>query len=280
MFPRSQRFTSLLLEEIEASHRWCPFVSELLSESAKDKVLSRLLEGKETAGIDDSEAATRWVEQVQTVIGPIAKLEKHCVRTTQESLRKYINASAKLVENFKRHATRKLYNALLRRASYSGKLYEAVAAGKNVNGLVEELLRIDDVVESTNSLIEELVDHEKFVRKLESTFKISVQEFEPIREGVFVYLDQENTNKLEDALKTAKDVFDTINDEMGYLLLRKGVKSDMEFGPFGESLTCWTFVYAPVEDQKDDEGEVKKKGPFKPLKLKMTSGDPNEDADD
>jgi hypothetical protein len=104
---------------------------------------------------------------------------------------------------------------------------------------------------------EEVIQHDKFVAALESKYDITIHRWEPVREGLIVYLDAENTVQLttqmdgghepSDQESTPNDEFAQWCEEQGYLILRRGMPEDIEFGGFPVSTSRWVFVYAPVE---------------------------------
>ena len=91
--------------------------------------------------------------------------------------------------------------------------------------------------------------HEKFVKALEKDFDITVHHFEPVNEGVFVFMDEESNNKLGDELSTNVDLFDKLTDEHGYILIRRGTPEDIKWGSFPNGLAKWMFVYSPTDSE-------------------------------
>lgn len=267
MFKPFQKFQSKLLEEIMDS-RWAHFVSPNLTEEEKTNVLSTIIRtGNSRRGVSDPAAAAEWAEKTNRIIESITGLAKHCSRTTNPYLKKWISFCEKSVSSFKANPTKKLSDLLERQAFHSTTLLENVKQGKAVGGLAEELLRVMSG-SVRMSLIENIVDHSKFIKGLEKEFDIDVVKYEPIRDGVFIYLDLDSTNKLNDVVANSNSYIERIADEFGYLLLRKGAVPNIEYGNFGENLSCWMFVYAPLTKEKEVGGdsEVLSKG-FKTLKL-------------
>lgn len=138
---------------------------------------------------------------------------------------------------------------------------------KRLKGLNESVINkvVKEVLETPfqESVIESLVDHRGFISKLEKEFKVSVDHWEPVREGVYVYLDGENTEILSSALSDGNSYFETLVDSLGYILLKKGT-IDTNWGAYGPNFAKWLFVFSPATDIKDTEddgsgleGEVK-----------------------
>lgn len=270
MFKPYQKFQSKLLEEIMDS-RWADFVH--LSESDKGSVLSAMLRtgSADLKGVADKAGASEWMGKVTKITEAITSLSRHCSRTTSTSLKRWLSFCEKTMSTFKASPTKKIFDLLERQAFHSHTLLEAVKHGKSVDGLSKELF----VMVSSSmgaqgiSLIESIVDHSKFVKGLEKEFDLTVVKYEPIRDGVFVYLDRESAIKLSNTVANSNTYINSIADEFGYLLLRKGSVPDVEYGSIGENLSCWMFVYAPVTDEKKVGGdtEVLSKKDFKTLKL-------------
>lgn len=99
--------------------------------------------------------------------------------------------------------------------------------------------------------------HKQFVAALEKEYKVEVHHFDEVGNGVYVYLDAENNALLRDALTDA-EALDTVAEELGYLLLRRGTRDDVEYGGFGDDLARWIFVQRsrPKSGPEDQEGET------------------------
>ena len=245
------------------SFSWAPFVCE---GADKTREISRILQGDERSSKVEEGGAAAFKAKVESLVEPIHRLDKHCRRSKQAHLLEYIRTSKKVVDSFYASPDKAGYDLLEKHSLHASRLLNSVVTGKPVDRVAREILKLD------TKLVEAMVDHDKFIRALEKNFKVKVQKSEPINQGVFVYFDPEDTQKMGEVVKNSKELMDNIVDDLGYLLLRRGVVSDIDYGPFGESLSCWLFVYAPVTPQKDDAGEVLSKHAFKTLKLKQSTG--------
>jgi len=100
-------------------------------------------------------------------------------------------------------------------------------------------------------------EHDTFVRALEKEFKFKAHHWEPVREGVMVFLDQEAVDALTRGL-TYNAVLQRITGELGYLMVQRGGAPD-DLGGFGESLSKWMFIKCPheLEDTNDAKASAK-----------------------
>jgi hypothetical protein len=271
MFKPYQKFQSKLLEEIMNSSPWGDFLPTSLDESEKSIALSNLLRTGECEVATNVDSAKVWARKTLGLIETTQSLTKHCSRTANKGLRRWINFCEKVITTFKARPSRGLYELLERQSAHSKTLLENITKGRNVDGLAKELLSVmhRSITSHGIRIMESLVDHSKFVKSLEKEFSVKAAKYVPIRDGVFVYFDKESTDKLNDVVANYNSYITRISDEFGYLLLRKGTISDIEYGNFGEDTSCWMFVYAPITKEKEvgGEGEVLIKQNFKPLKL-------------
>lgn len=83
-------------------------------------------------------------------------------------------------------------------------------------------------------------EHTSFCKKFCKEFGVEADHFEEVAEGLFVYFDATNTDKL---LRMLQFDLSNFSFENGYLLLRAGSVDDFSFGSFGEELSKWGFVY-------------------------------------
>ncbi len=101
--------------------------------------------------------------------------------------------------------------------------------------------------------------HGKFVTKLKRAFHFKVHHFDEVGNGVYLYLDPENSQILLSALDNSDTIFNDLTDDLGYILLRKGNKEDGLYGHFGDAcLSTWIFVQIsrPASGPDDLEGKV------------------------
>lgn len=273
LFKPYEKFNSKLLEEIMDSSCWADFLPQHLSESEKSMALSTLLRSGvvESESIVSIDKASIWLDKANKMIESILNLSRHCSRTVSKPLKKWIKFCEKTISAFKASPSKRLFEIMERQSFHSKTMLECVTRGKAVDSLAREIYQMVSSSVKTRDIriMESLVDHSKFIQALEKNFDIKVKKYEPIRDGVFVYLDDPNTAKLSDVVSNSTSYITKIADELGYLLLRKGTPSDIQYGNFGEDASCWMFVYAPVtkEEKEDNEGEVVIKQKFKNLKL-------------
>ena len=87
--------------------------------------------------------------------------------------------------------------------------------------------------------------HEQFIHKLEQKLQIVVERWEPVSNGVYVYLDRVNTRLALSKINNVHSAYEFLAS-LGYVLLRRGTIEDIEFGSFGEQVSKWIFVCMPV----------------------------------
>lgn len=128
----------------------------------------------------------------------------------------------------------------------NSRLVKVAKQVSNLKGTSARVMeRLISVIKGTafyESLLEGVCDHSSFIQKLEREFHLDVDHWVPIREGVQVFLDAENTETLSNALADGNDYFTELIDGMGYILLRRG-RIDV-----WEDFSCWLFVYAPPDN--------------------------------
>jgi hypothetical protein len=85
-------------------------------------------------------------------------------------------------------------------------------------------------------------EHSSFCKKFCREFGVKADHHESVAEGLFIYFDVENTDKLSKNQHFELSGFSFEND---YVLLKTGSVDDFSFGSFGENLSKWGFVYLP-----------------------------------
>jgi hypothetical protein len=173
-----------------------------------------------------------------------------------------------LRESFSARAGQHLWTVLNKHARHCEAIYRDLQKGAYVDGVAQmarERLQ-EDLARDAQELIQQIgkadsepdpdlqtvdadadeeLKHDDFVAKLESTFGISVHHWEPIREGVIVFLDEESTGKLLGQLRSYNDHLTKLTADLGYILIRRGMQNDIRFGNFPRPLSRWVFVHAP-----------------------------------
>jgi len=127
--------------------------------------------------------------------------------------------------------------------------------------------------------------HGKFITKLKRAFHFKVHHFDEVGNGVYVYLDPENSKILGDALDNTETIFNDLADDLGYLLLRRGNVEDGTYGHFGDNaLSTWIFVQVsrPGSGPDDLEGKNFTVKQFANIEkaLKEAFGDEPDDHED
>lgn len=87
--------------------------------------------------------------------------------------------------------------------------------------------------------------HEKFVKALEREFKCEADRWEPLCEGVIVYFDPENTEKVTKAVESINAMVKNCLQEHDYILVRKGIIGDGPHSEFPKETSKWMFIYCP-----------------------------------
>jgi hypothetical protein len=223
----------------------------------------------------------------------VSKLAAHAKRTSSSVMRAYLEAVEVFKNEFRENPTLGKWNILENHAKHcitvlhemqnGGSFAEETALvaheslqeeiAKDAEALVKQIGKSN--TEKTDKVSEEDVhEHDKFVKALERGFKIEVHHFEPVNEGVFIYMDEENNSEFSSQLKTMTDRLDKITDKHGYLLLRQGTIDDIVWGSYPNGLAKWLFVKADLsgvapDDELDDMDGEQKKG----KKLQNKDGD-------
>lgn len=212
----------------------------------------------------------------------IHKLSSHAKRTRSKSLQEYIESVAVLKNRFKETPSNNLWRILEKHVEHAIGLINELRNGEyaeEIAVVAKEALQ-EDLAKDAEDLLkqigkgapskndevseEDVKEHEKFVRSLEKDFDITVHHFEPVNEGIFVYIDEENNDELLRQLQTLEDRLDKLNAKHGYLLVRKGTTDDILWGSYPNGMAKWMFIRCKPDseewDDKDDleslEGEV------------------------
>jgi hypothetical protein len=282
MFPEFQRFKSKLAEEMVNDVLWAPFIPFELTESVRKATLVDLMNsGPESffkyssnvGNISSPEQASQFYEEVVGINRSFKSLADHTRRSAKQNLRKYNSMCESMMIYFFKKPSRRLHELAKRHSIHAATLLEDIQNGDYNEGLIGELLGILEksyvkaLKTETPSLMESLIDHTSFVSALSKSAGVKVERWEGVREGVYLYLDSENTQKLASAVSDTYKYINNIADKHGYLLLRQGSMSDVEFGSFGENLSRWTFVHSPLtKDEGDGKLEILSKHKFKAIK--------------
>lgn len=201
----------------------------------------------------------------------IDHLLAHARRTTHPRLRCYMESVKLVEERFRERPNHRLWIALNRHAQYCESILRDLRAGnyddsyaalasdrlqeelvKDADDLVHQIGKLETDVDpdlrSDADLDDDLKEmHDKFIAAIEKQFKISVHHWEPVREGLIAFLDEENTESLLGQLRSYNDVLQKITGEHGYTLLRRGASTDIVYGNFPKPLSKWIFIHAPNE---------------------------------
>ena len=126
---------------------------------------------------------------------------------------------------------------------------------KDAEALLKQIAKAKGGAEADEVSDEDIKVHDKFIKALEKEFEISVHHFEPINDGVFVFLDEENNDILLDKLKSLESILNDITDKHGYLLLRKGTPDDIVWGSYPNGMAKWMFIYCPQDSEQGGWGD-------------------------
>lgn len=202
------------------------------------------------------------IEQVSSIkeaISPIRNFIESYNTSRLRHIKTYVRICENVVATIFANPSKRAYDSaslISRQIKRLKDLNEVV-----VNKVIREILETS----FQENVIESLVDHRGFISKLEKEFKLSVDHWEPIREGVYVFLDGENTAILSAALSDGNNYFETLVDSLGYILLKKGT-IDTNWGCYGPNFAKWLFAFAPATDMKDVEDDGKGLDGVKTLK--------------
>ena len=187
----------------------------------------------------------------------IDKLVSHFKRSPNRLIQKYTSVVSSILESYMRSPTDAGGSLITRTGNDCKELLEASQRGERER--VSELLpesysRASDfksMIESfgptgmgtSGTMLEDAKyedEHSSFCKKFCKKFGVEADRQESVVEGLFIYFDIKNTEAL-----SRNTHFDISNFcfENGYILLRQGSVDDFSFGPFGEELSKWGFIY-------------------------------------
>ncbi len=191
----------------------------------------------------------------------ISKLAAHARRTTNSTLRTYMEAIDTLRTVFKEDPTMARWHILETHSQHCLNLLNEMQGGdfadeialvaletlqeelaKDAEALVKKIGKTNNNSSNDKVSSVDVHQHDKFIKTLEKAFKIVVHHFEPVNEGVFVYIDEENNDDLLRQLSTLEDRLDKITDQYGYVMLRKGTIDDIRWGSYPNGLAKWMFI--------------------------------------
>jgi hypothetical protein len=225
-------------------------------------------------------AAERFYESHRALSVSTNRLFAHAKRTSHRQLTRFMESVKSLITRVKTQCSEQLWDSLHRQARYCTEFYDDLQSGQymdSVAGVVSERLE-EDLAASAQDLVkqigkinpnldqdhtdltQELEDnHDSFVKALEKSLKVEAHHWEPVREGLIVFFDEENTNELLDQLRSYNDILQKITDEHGYILLRRGTMEDVASGGFPRSMSHWYFIYCPRDLESWLEPEAMEK---------------------
>lgn len=281
MFPNFFDFgkTSQFLLE---SDGWFGFIDNGLSSSGRKEMLARLLStdpdirGMAEKYVVSDSAASAFTESFKGWDTSIGKAVRHTERTTQENLRTYVRLLHALKESYRVSPTYSTYKLLQRHCEHHlPEIMHDILSGAHsdaLTGSVLEMLRRgivsaeDNIGESLDK--EEMAKiHDKFSRALEKKFKLSVGRVEPLGVGVYLLLDQESHDELLTAIADDVRSVEDFAAEHGYILLKKGLQAEINYGNFPSSHSRWLFVYSPNESSDQGGVTVISKHKYAPVSL-------------
>lgn len=281
MLPKFTEFgkTSQFLLE---SDGWFGFIDNTLSSSGRKEMLARLLStdsdirGMAEKYVVNSPAANAFVESFKGWESSIRKAVRHTERTTQENLRTYVKLLSALRESYRLSPTYSAYKLLQHHCEHHlPEIMSDILNGSHSDALtggVLEMLRKgivsseDNIGESLDK--EELTKiHDKFSRALEKKFKLSVGRIEPLGVGVYLLLDQEAHDELISAIADDIRSIEDFAAEHGYILLKKGLQAEINYGNFPSSHSRWLFVYSPNESSEQGGVTIISKHKYAPVSV-------------
>lgn len=203
-----------------------------------------------------------------------SKLKAHATRSRSASVRAYMEALNKLEARFKTSPSNGLWEVLKKHSEHASSLLDELQVGgfadhlsvvvlevlqedlaKDAEALLKQIAKAKGGAEADEVSDEDIKVHDKFIKALEKEFEISVHHFEPINDGVFVFLDEENNDILLDKLKSLESILNDITDKHGYLLLRKGTPDDIVWGSYPNGMAKWMFIYCPQDSEQGGWGD-------------------------
>ena len=93
--------------------------------------------------------------------------------------------------------------------------------------------------------------HQKLCSALERKYHVKVQNWEPVAEAVYVYINLEDCSRLRVDLSGLRNWA----SDRDYALVKKGTVDDVDSGHAGCDWTLWTFIYTGNQGS-DDYSEI------------------------
>ncbi len=201
------------------------------------------------------------------------ELCKHAARTSHPNLRQFIAGIAKVCESVRKDPSPIACDTLIKNHQHCKSLLEDLRTRRYDDRYTRMLANRlhEDLAKGAKDLVRKLgttepseygefqdstldptgdleADHESFVTGIEKALKCQVHHWEPWREGVVLFMDEDNTAKVMDQLRGYNDVLEKVTHKLGYVLLRRGdTTSDIQFGSYGEPMSRWLFIRLPAE---------------------------------
>lgn len=287
MFPTPKSFSrpaALFLREAA----WVPFVDSSLALSEKNEIVRRLILGESTdipkyyrKHITDISEAESFVASHRKLKESVQKVYRHTVRGNYPALRGYLKLiEAVYTKHYQQEPCSALYSSLYEHGYRNcSQIFEAIQEGtyedkatvlfqEELEESLREYVKGDSVAgylrEATD---EQMASHRKFVTGFSKTFGISVEKWESVAEGIILYLDQEAHNKVCEKLVDSQQISELVTTNHGYILLRRGQQSDIDFGMFSQPWSKWMFVASPKAEQVSGGISIISKSEYKPIKL-------------
>jgi hypothetical protein len=284
MLPNPNTFSKLsgrLLAEV----CWSPFVPSNLSESERSGVLADILSGK--TDVSQNSGAQEFIKAHEGLFNQFEILDKHVRRSPRSELREYLQDIRNLI---KKHIQNPTFGSWVILNEHCGRhiprLFEDIQSGSYSSALVEniheslqqKLSREANVGMLTfarsKTFVESTTDHKGFIRSLEQEFSLEVHHWEPMADGVVVYLDQEAHDTISQAKTDSTAILKRVTGKHGYLLLRHGDQNDIDFGTFPEATSRWLFVkFDRGEEKPDGKVTANRKHKYGPIKSLRASSD-------
>jgi hypothetical protein len=245
---------------------FCFLLESIGADSVEERQIARrVLEGK---ALTDRQAASDFKTATDTAIAHVAQFEAFAAGDKDAEM--YANGVRRLVESvlaspsvdgwtaLQRHAThcRNLANTqdvgYLKLATTRLSEDAASVAVSSVSGLGSNKSSFGVDVDKAEA--ELTARHEKFIKAIEKSLKVQVEKWDPIREGLVLYLDPQNTDKFADSMAggyTSK--MENFLRPHGYMLVRSSTDQAIRFGHITVPLSRWYFIYVGTgEDPSTD----------------------------
>ncbi len=192
----------------------------------------------------------------------VLKFSSHFKRTNNPLIQKYIGKISSVLEGHIKNPTdagNKLLSEvaadcrIILEASQKGErhkvsnvLPEAYGRANEYSSMIREFGLSG--LGSTGTLTEDSKysdEHSSFCKKFCKEFGVEADHFDEVAEGLFIYFDANNTDKL---LRNLQFDLSSFSFDNGYIMLKAGSVDDFSFGSFGEELSKWSFVYLPESE--------------------------------